>query len=339
LIKEIEDKKTLITTKINTIYFGGGTPSLLNRNELKLIIDSIYKNYKVAKDIEFTLECNPDDLSKEKLKGLNDVGVNRLSIGVQSFNNEELKLFNRAHSANEAESSIKRSQDVGIENITIDLIYGSPILTDEVWLSNLQKVSDFDVPHLSAYSLTIEPKTAIEHQITTGAIPVLNDEKTIVQFKTLIQKTKEFGLTQYEVSNFGKEGFYSEHNSNYWKGKEYLGFGPSAHSYVGNKRLWNVSHNIKYIKTIEENETYFEEEVIDERTSYNEHVLTRLRTVWGVEEDYIEQNFSNKIYRHFKQELQPYLNSSYLQQQNNKVTLTDKGVLITDKITSDLFYV
>ncbi len=339
LVKEIEGRKSLFSSQIDTVYFGGGTPSILSDNELNLITDALHKNYSIADTLEFTLECNPDDLSQEKLKSLKNTGVNRLSIGTQSFNDDELKFFNRAHDAKEAEFSIKKSQDAGFENITIDLIYGSPISTEETWLTNLHKVKDFDVPHLSAYSLTVEQKTTLDHQIKMGQIPPLSDEKTIAQFKTLVQKTAAFGLTQYEVSNFGKEGFYSQHNSNYWKGKEYLGVGPSAHSYIDNKRLWNVSNNIKYIKAINEGEIYFEEEIIDEKMAFNEYVLTRLRTIWGIEKDYIETNFSKKINQHFKQELKPYLNSSYLQQINNRIILTGEGVLIADKITSDLFYV
>lgn len=339
ILKELESKAIMLTDKVNTIYFGGGTPSLLNNLETKKIVDVIYKNFSVANNVEFTFECNPDDLSLKKLIQLKEGGINRLSIGVQSFNNEELKFFNRAHNSNEAEASIKRSQDVGFENITIDLIYGSPKLTDKVWAQNLEKVSDFQVPHLSAYNLTVEPKTALENQIKNKLVPQLNENKTIAHFKTLIQKTKEFGLTQYEVSNFGKEGFYSQHNSNYWKGEEYLGIGPSAHSFIKNKRFWNVSNNIKYINGIKNNEVYFEEEKIDEQTAYNEYILTRLRTIWGVELDFIENNFSTEIKLHFKQELEPYLNSSYLQHLNNKIVLTQEGVLIADKITSDLFYV
>lgn len=339
LVKEIESRKNQLTNQIDTIYLGGGTPSLLSNDDLLFIIKALYKNYNIANRIEFTLECNPDDLSKQKLKSLQGAGVNRLSIGVQSFNNDELQFFNRAHNSSEAETSIKLSQDVGFDNITIDLIYGSPILTDEMWLKNLQKVNDFNIPHLSAYSLTIEPKTALDYQVKTGRIPVLNDEKTIAQFKTLIQKTAAFGLTQYEVSNFGKEGFYSQHNSNYWKGATYLGFGPSAHSYIGDKRFWNVSNNLKYINALNCNGVYFEEEIIDEKTAFNEYILTRLRTIWGVEVDYIKANFNAKINEHFEQELKRYLNSSYLQQINNKVVLTNEGILITDKITSDLFYI
>jgi oxygen-independent coproporphyrinogen-3 oxidase len=339
LLKEIESRKNLLTDKINTIYFGGGTPSLLDGDDLKLITDAIYKNYNVASCIEFTLECNPDDLTQKKLREFEGSGVNRLSIGVQSFNNNELEFFNRAHNSNEAESSIKRSQDVGFENITIDLIYGSPKSTDNIWADNLQKVDMFNVPHLSAYGLTVEPKTKLAHQIELGQLPQLNDEKMIRQFKMLIEQTKSFGMTQYEVSNFGMEGFYSQHNSNYWKGAEYLGVGPSAHSFIGERRVWNVANNIKYIKAISSGEVYFEEEEIDEKTAFNEYILTRLRTIWGIDLMYIKANFNEEINSHFQKELSAYLRSSYLRTDNNKITLTQEGIFIADKITSDLFYI
>jgi oxygen-independent coproporphyrinogen-3 oxidase len=339
ILSEIELRKEQLPGKINTLYFGGGTPSMLDGDELSRIIDGVYENYNVASEIELTLECNPDDLSNKKLKELQNSGVNRLSIGVQSFNNKELTFFNRAHNSTEAETSIKRSQDVGFENITIDLIYGSPLLTDKVWLENLQKVNDFDVPHLSAYGLTVEPKTKLAHQIELGQLPQLNDDKMIAQFKTLMEKTKDFGLTQYEVSNFGKEGFYSKHNSNYWKGEEYLGIGPSAHSYIGRKRVWNVANNIKYIKALLNKDVFFEEEVIDEKTAFNEYILTRLRTVWGIDKAYISSNFSSEINDHFKAEVKSYLNSSYLKIEKNTITLTQEGIFIADKITSDLFLV
>ena len=240
LLQEIESRKHLLTSTINTIYFGGGTPSVLSEDELLTIVDALHKNYNIAPTVEFTLECNPDDLTQSKLKTLKNAGINRLSIGVQSFNNDELIFFNRAHNASEAETSIKRSQDVGFENITIDLIFGSPLLTTAGWFNNLNKVNAFDVPHLSAYNLTVEPKTKLAHQIKIGELPKLNDAKMIRQFKTLIETTKTFGMVQYEVSNFGKEGFFSQHNSNYWKGEEYLGFGPSAHSYLKNQNTLEV---------------------------------------------------------------------------------------------------
>ncbi len=351
--KEIESKKHLLSGEIKTIYFGGGTPSILNSEDLLFIIDTIYKNFSIDQKIEFTIECNPDDLSKEKLKQIKTSGINRLSIGVQSFNNDELKFFNRAHNAKEAENSIKLSQDVGFENITIDLIYGSPLLTNENWLENLAKVKELNIPHLSAYSLTAEPKTALGHQIKSGKILPLEEQKSMEQFQLLMKECKKMGLDQYEVSNFAKEGFLSQHNSNYWKGEEYLGFGPSAHSYLkssplkrrdrgvflNHKRIWNVANNIKYIKAINENGNYSEEEIIDEKIAYNEYILTRLRTMWGIDITYIKQHFKLEINEHFEQELEQYLNSSYLHQFNNKVILSEQGILIADKITSDLFYI
>ena len=344
LIKEISQKKHLLQSEIKTIYFGGGTPSILSIVELNLINEAIYKNYNIGDDVEYTLECNPDDLTKQKLLELKKVGVNRLSIGTQSFFDEDLQFFNRAHNSVEAEKSILLSQDIGIENITIDLIYNSPTLTLQKWEQNLDKVNQLNVPHLSAYTLTVEPKTALYHQIETKKTQLPSDEEAIKQFKLLIEKTKSFGLTQYEVSNFGKEGFYSLHNSNYWKGEEYLGFGPSAHSYLKYlenkpKRSWNVSNNMIYIKGLKENKIYFEDEIIDEKIAYNEYVLTRLRTIWGIDKNYISQNFNDKIVAHFSLELDKYLNSSYLETDNNNIKLTPEGVFIADKISSDLFFV
>jgi len=339
LIKEIESRKNQLSGEINSIYFGGGTPSLITNDELLSITEAIYKNYDIAQNIEFTLECNPDDLTKEKLIQLKNVGVNRLSIGIQSFFDEDLQFFNRAHNSKQAEISILMSQDAGFENITVDLIYNTPTLTNQKWEANLNKIAKFNVPHLSAYTLTVEPNTALHHQVKTKQIDLPTDEEAIEQFKYLMAFTKEIGLTQYEISNFGKEGFYSQHNSNYWKGIEYLGFGPSAHSYYRGKRNWNIANNLKYINALRDNEKYFEEEIIDQKTAYNEYVLTRLRTIWGIEKNYISTNFSDEINQHFNMELEKYLKSSYLQIINNKIILTQEGIFIADKITSDLFYI
>ncbi|MCO6500969.1 MAG: radical SAM family heme chaperone HemW [Vicingus serpentipes] len=339
LLKEIEIKQDQIKEPIQTIYFGGGTPSILHQKELSSIVERIYTNYKVAEVVEFTLECNPDDIDSQKLKELKSIGVNRLSMGVQSFFDDDLQFFNRAHNANEAERSILKSQDEGFENITIDLIYGTPLLTDKKWKQNLEKIRDLNVSHLSAYTLTVEPKTALHHQVKTGQITPLSDEKVVRQLEMLIEQTKKYGLTQYEVSNFGKEGFYSLHNSNYWKGVEYLGFGPSAHSYIGEKRYWNISNNAKYIDAINANTNYFEEEVIDEKTAYNEYVLTRLRTIWGVDLTHLKTNFREEVNTHFEKEAAAYLKSAHLLQEKEVITLTHKGLFIADKITSDLFFV
>lgn len=339
LIEEIKLKKELISEPVSSIYFGGGTPSLLSNEGLLLIVDTLNENYSIDNDIEFTLECNPDDLSKEKLHNLKNAGVNRLSIGVQSFFEDDLQFFNRAHSSKQASESILKSQDAGFDNITIDLIYGSPTLTMKKWEENLNHIDQLNIPHLSAYTLTVEPNTALHHQVKTQQTQLPTDEQTIRQFELLIQKTKKFGLTQYEVSNFGKEGFYSFHNSNYWKGVEYLGIGPSAHSFIGGKRYWNVANNLKYINAIENNTSYYEEEIIDHATSYNEYILTHLRTIWGIDRNYIYSTYNDKIVQHFEKELARYSNSSYLQSVNNIITLTTEGIFLADKISSDLFYV
>ncbi|MCB9360728.1 MAG: radical SAM family heme chaperone HemW [Flavobacteriales bacterium] len=339
LIKEIESKKGILKENISSIYFGGGTPSLLSNDDLLLIIDALNKNYTITPTVEITFECNPDDISKTKLNHLKNAGINRLSIGIQSFFEEDLKLFNRAHNSTQAKKSILLSQDAGFDNITVDLIYGSPLLTQQKWEDNLTQIGKLNIPHLSAYTLTVEPNTALQHQVKSNQIQLPSDEQAIAQFKTLIEMTEGFGLNQYEISNFGKEDYYSYHNSNYWKGVEYLGFGPSAHSYINNKRIWNISNNIKYIKAINETKKYWEEEVIDEITAYNEYILTRLRTIWGIEKNYISENFNLYIFNHFIKELAPYLKSSYLQVSNNKITLTKEGIFIADKISSDLFFV
>ncbi|MCB0409777.1 MAG: radical SAM family heme chaperone HemW [Flavobacteriales bacterium] len=339
LIKEIEQKKELISEPISTIYFGGGTPSLMTNDDFLLINETLLKNYNIIEKPEFTVECNPDDLDKQKLIDLKNSGVNRLSIGTQSFFDDDLQFFNRAHNSKQAKESILLAQDIGFENITIDLIYGTPTLDMKKWEENLNQIEKLKIPHLSAYTLTVEPKTTLHHMVKTNQTQLPTDEETIEQFKTLMNRTKEIGLTQYEVSNFGKEGFYSQHNSNYWKGINYLGFGPSAHSFIENKRFWNVSNNIKYIEAISKNLNYFEKELIDEKTAYNEYILTRLRTIWGVNLSFLKTTFNQKIVEHFQKEIHPYLNSSYLQTENESITLTKEGIFIADKISSDLFYV
>jgi len=328
---------------INTIYFGGGTPSVLTEKELNLLLATVYSNYKVKEKVELTMECNPDDITSKKINEYKKSGVNRLSIGIQSFFNDDLQFFNRAHNASEAEQSILKTQDAGIDNITIDLIYNSPLLTLKKWEQNLDKFISLNVPHLSAYTLTVEPKTALHHLVKTKQTTLPTDEQAIEQFKLLMEKTKQAGLVHYEVSNFGKEGYFSQHNSNYWKGENYLGIGPSAHSFMNNntsqKRSWNVANNTKYIKAIHQGTPYFEEELIDETTAFNEYILTRLRTIWGLDLEYIKNTFNPVLLRHFEKELEAYKNSELITISKNTVTLTTKGIFVVDKITADLFYV
>lgn len=350
MLKEIIIRNDEFKEPISTIYFGGGTPSLLEIDELKLLIEAIHQNFNVSKNAEFTLECNPDDLTKKKLIELKNVGVNRLSIGTQSFFDDDLQFFNRAHSSRETEKSILMSQDVGFDNITIDLIYGIPTLTPQKWEYNLKKVEELKIPHLSAYSLTVEPKTAIHHQLKTKKIQLLPEDDVIQQFNMLMDFASKNGMIHYEISNFAKEGYFSQHNSNYWKGEKYIGIGPSAHSYLNfsplergergmSKRLWNVSNNIKYINALTNNTPFFEEEIIDERTAYNEYVLTRLRTIWGIDLKYLNTNFNNNLSNYFNTEVKKYLDSNHLQKTENCITLTKKGIFIADKISSDLFFV
>ncbi|MGE0561635.1 MAG: radical SAM family heme chaperone HemW [Flavobacteriales bacterium] len=339
LVKEIQLKSTVLKEPISTIYFGGGTPSLLNSLDLLLINEALQKNYTISNDVEFTVECNPDDLSKQKLLTLKNAGVNRLSIGTQSFFDDDLKFFNRAHSAQEAEKSILLSQDLGFENITIDLIYGTPTLTQQKWEDNLTKFKTLNVPHLSAYSLTVEPKTVLNHQVKTKKTILLSEESVLKQFTSLMDFAADNNFVHYEISNFAKEGFYSKHNSNYWKGIQYIGVGPSAHSYVGNKRFWNVANNTRYIRALQNDMNFFEEEFIDNTTAYNEYVLTRLRTIWGIELNYIDNEFGSYYLKHINTEMDNYIKSGHLQNSNNVITLTKKGIFIADKISSDLFLV
>ncbi len=344
LQKEIVLQKDHFKTEtISTIYFGGGTPSVLTEKELNLLLEAVYRNYQVNEKVELTMECNPDDITSKKINEYKKSGVNRLSIGVQSFFDDDLQFFNRAHNASEAEQSILKTQDAGIDNITIDLIYNSPLLILKKWEQNLDKFISLKVPHLSAYTLTVEPKTALHHLVKTKQTTLPTDEQAIEQFKLLMEKTKQAGLIHYEVSNFGKEGYFSQHNSNYWKGQNYLGIGPSAHSFINNnssqKRSWNVANNTKYIKAINQNTPYFEEELIDETTAFNEYILTRLRTIWGLDLEYIKNTFNPVLLNHFEKELEAYKNSELITISKNKVTLTTKGIFVVDKITADLFYV
>lgn len=336
-------KNQLDKETINTIYFGGGTPSVLSEKELNMLLTVIYSNYKVSENVELTMECNPDDINAKKIAEYKKSGVNRLSIGIQSFFDDELQFYNRAHNATEAEQSILIAQDVGIDNITIDLIYNSPLLTLNKWEQNIAKFLSLNVPHLSAYTLTVEPKTTLGHLIKTNQTSLPTDEQAIEQFNLLIEKTKQAGLIHYEVSNFAKEGYFSQHNSNYWKGENYIGIGPSAHSFIKNKntqkRSWNVANNNKYIKAINQKTTYFEEEPIDEITAFNEYILTRLRTIWGLDLNYIQNTFNADLIHHFEKELGVYKNSKLIVISNNTVTLTTEGIFMADKITADLFYV
>ena len=343
LVKSILDEiivriNYLPNKNIETIYFGGGTPSLLLEKEIFLILDKIYKLYNVSKDVEITLECNPDDLSDEKLKELKRLEINRLSIGLQSFDEEELIWMNRAHTAKESESSVKRAQDRGFENITIDLIYGSKFSNLFSWKKTLDKAIALKVPHISSYNLTIEEKTKLGHDFKVKKEVAIDDEKSSEMFLEMIDRLEKNNFIHYEISNFGKEGFFSKHNSNYWKGEHYLGLGPSAHSFDGTSRQWNVSNNNIYIKYIEEkSEKYFEKEILTETERFNEYILTSLRTIWGIDLNYLKTNFNSDFVKRFSNQIQEYIKQETVLVKDSTFTLTEKGKLLADKIASELF--
>jgi oxygen-independent coproporphyrinogen-3 oxidase len=339
ILVEIDLRHPYLENKnIETIYFGGGTPSLLSEKELFLILEKIYKNYDVSSNAEISLEANPDDLSVEKLKELKRLEINRLSIGLQSFNNEELIWMNRAHTATESEASVKRAQDKGFENISIDLIYGSKFSNLTNWKKTLDKAIALDVKHISSYNLTIEDKTKLGHDFKVKKEIAIDDEKSSELFLEMIDRLEKNNFIQYEISNFGKENYFSNHNSNYWKGIEYIGFGPSAHSFDGVSRQWNVSNNSLYIKNIsDKNEAYFEKEILSESDQFNEYILTSLRTIWGIDVLVLNTKFNSEILNSFNEKIKTYISSDMIIFNNNKYVLTSNGKLFADKIASELF--
>lgn len=339
ILSEIDLRLNYLSDKkIETIYFGGGTPSLLSEKESFLILEKIYKLYNVSKDAEITFECNPDDLSDEKLKELKRLEVNRLSIGLQSFDEEELIWMNRAHTAKESEASVKRAQDRGFENITIDLIYGSKFSNIANWKKTLDKAIALDVKHISSYNLTIEEKTKLGHDLKAKKEVAIDDEKSSEMFLEMIDRLEKNKFIHYEISNFGKEGSFSIHNSNYWKGQHYLGLGPSAHSFDGVSRQWNIANNNLYIKQVgERTEAYFEKEILTEKERFNEYVLTSLRTIWGIDLNYLKTNFNSDFVKAFLTRVENYIKQESVLVKENTYTLTEKGKLLADKIASELF--
>ena len=337
--KELELRKNEINQPLETIYFGGGTPSILSENELESIFETIYKNYSTSSIKEITLEANPDDLTKEKLAFLKSTPINRFSIGVQSFFEEDLRLMNRAHNAQEAEKSIKLTQDFGFENITIDLIYGSTTTTDEMWRKNLQKAIELDVPHISSYALTVEEKTVLDHQIKKGETKPIDDNRQNDQLQILVDTLTANNFIQYEISNFGKENYFSHHNSNYWKGVPYIGIGPSAHSYNGKQRAWNIANNAKYIQSINQNILPDEIEILNESDQFNEMIMIGLRTIYGIDLNRINSEFSQQLIDSFYQEINQLLEENLIEKQGNKIILKPEAKFFADGIASRLFYV
>ena len=330
-------KDYLGTESIETIYFGGGTPSLLEGEDINAIIDQISHFYPVANNAEVTIEANPDDLSEQKVKALRQTPVNRFSIGIQSFFDDDLLWMNRAHRAHHAEASVKRVQDAGFENITADLIYGFPLLTDAKWKLNMEKFFELSIPHLSAYSLTVEPKTALASFIQKKVYPPLNESQCAAQFSLLIETTAQMGYEQYEISNFAKPGCYSRHNSAYWSGHKYLWIGPSAHSFNTESRQWNVANNAKYMQNIAEGKIPAETEILTERDRLNEYIMTSLRTIWGLNLHKLAQ-ISAGADTELLITAEPFFENGWLTRTDQTLTLTPTGKLFADKIASDLFF-
>ncbi len=321
---------------IETIYFGGGTPSLLSNDELQKLIDAVYKNYLVVDNPEVTLEANPDDLSKDRIYQLSDTAINRLSIGVQSFFEADLKLMNRAHSAEEAKLCLEEAVTY-FDNITLDLIYGIPGATNTQWQKNIEMALSYSVPHISSYALTVEPKTALASFIKKGLIENVNDEQAHEQFRILKQKLEASGFVHYELSNFGKEGYFSKNNTAYWQGVSYLGIGPSAHSFNGKQRGWNVRNNTTYIKTLQNKVLPIETETLTITDQYNESVMTGLRTMWGVSIDKIAQRFGQLYKNYLLEQAKPLIKEQLLYIHDAHLHVTSKGQFLSDGIAAELF--
>lgn len=330
-------KGYLAGEQVETIYFGGGTPSVLSADELGMLINEITEHYSVSASAEITLEANPDDLNPQKVKELRQLPINRFSIGVQSFFEEDLKWMNRAHTASEGLSSIKRVQDAGFENITADLIYGYPQLTDEKWQYNIRELAGLQVPHISSYSMTVEPATALASFIKKGIQKPMNETQSARQFETLMDELESAGYEHYEISNFAKPGWHSRHNSNYWEGVKYLGIGPSAHSFNGESRQWNISNNSKYIAALEGNKIPFEIETLTVENRINEYIMTSLRTSKGMDLNLISQRFHRDYSLQILEGLDPFLEKGWVFITNQKVVLTKEGKLFADHVASDLF--
>jgi len=339
LLKEIELRKDYLEgERVNTVYFGGGTPSLLRISHLTQLISHLTKHFDIDSNAEITLEANPDDLSPEYLKQLRKTPVNRLSIGIQSFFDDDLQYLNRVHDAGQALRAVDLARNAGFDNLTIDLIYGIPTLTDEKWTRNLEIFFSLDLPHLSAYSLTVEQKTPLALLIEKGKYAPVDENLSVAHFKMLLQAAKTNDFIHYEISNFAKEGFYSKHNSIYWLGGHYLGLGPSAHSFNGDSRQWNISSISKYIKLDNFLTSVEEKEVLTKDQRYNEYVMTSLRTVWGCDTVHIRNVFGEEQEKYFIRNVNPFLERGHLYREGSRYFLTDEGKLFADGIAAGLFY-
>lgn len=337
IVKEMKMQKDFLgSEKVQTIYFGGGTPSVLDYKEVVSLFEGLYKYFRISKDPEITFEANPDDLSKKYLKDLKKAGINRLSLGVQAFSDEELKLLNRRHNSETGIKAVNNSKETGFENISIDLIYGIPGMKLKKWERNLDIAFEMNINHISAYHLTIENGTELLKLIKKGVLELPDENLSIEQFKMLMRKAGGNRFLQYEISNFCLDGFFSKHNTNYWKQVKYLGLGPSAHSYNGKIRQWNIADNEVYTDHINKNEISFEKEYLDNRKKYNEYILTSLRTMWGIDLKYLEENYSKEAMDYCTGLSKRFIDYGMINRSKDNLILTEQGKLIADNITSEL---
>ena len=336
--KEIYQKAILNSDKVSTIYFGGGTPSILDVEEINLIIENIYKNFNVGKNIEITIEANPDDLSKHKLNDLSKTKINRISIGVQSFIDKELKIMNRVHDSKKAIKSIEMAKKY-FNNISVDLLYGVPDSSIKSWNYNLDTISSFNINHISAYALTVEPKTALESFINKSILSMPDEDLVYSQYKLINEKLSSKNFINYEVCSFAKKDFFSKNNSAYWLRKKYIGIGPSAHSFDGESRSWNISNNKKYIDQIRDGNNYYKKENLTKVDQYNEYIMTGLRTIWGVSVKHIESNFDVRFKNYFLKKIKSHIAKKNVYKEDDLYLTTQSGRFLADGIASDLFLV
>ncbi len=339
LMREMALQKNYLEGRtVETVYFGGGTPSLLSAAELMQLWDALEKHFPGQALQEITLEANPDNLTPPYIKALKNTPINRLSIGIQSFHDKDLRYMNRAHNAAEADYAVKLAQDSGLDNISIDLIYGTPTMNDREWLENIHTAISLDVPHISSYALTVEPKTALAHAIEKGKTREPDNSQTAAQFEQLMESLGQAGYDHYEISNFALPGKYAVHNTNYWKGKHYLGLGPSAHSFDTQSRQWNIAHNPAYIKSIlREGKVPFEREILSFEDRFNEYLMTSLRTMWGTDLDHIARTFGEDVVAQLQASSEEYLDKDWMTIEEHSMRLTRKGKLFADRIASELF--
>jgi oxygen-independent coproporphyrinogen III oxidase len=338
IIKEIALQKDYLQQEpVNTIYFGGGTPSLLSSEELNALFESIRTHHAIAANAEITLEANPDDLSKEKLRELHSQGINRLSIGIQSFDDTILKFFHRTHNAKEAIQSVENAREAGFNNLSLDLIYAVPGQEHTQWKHNIQEALQLNPEHLSCYTLTIEDKTTFGKWSKTGKFNQVNEETAAQEFETLMHQLEIAGYEHYEISNFCKPGFHSRHNSNYWKQEKYLGLGPSAHSFNKESRQFNINNNTAYVKALEQNKLAFEKEQLSTKDKINEYILTSLRTIWGSNLRYLTDNHNYDLIAAQSAYLENIQKQGLIDISTTLLKLTRKGKLVADQIASDLF--